>query len=220
MPEIKPIRAPWKGTMTARERFNRQMHYQSVDRCFNMEFGYWQENFQLWSIFKDNGITNNEEADLFFSFDPIHITGGNTWMSPAFPTVEIGRTATRRIIQNGDGLTAEVPLDGHDTIPHYTKSAVVTPEDWKIVKEERFQRGTPERKIDIEALKQRFPEDRDYPLGINCGSMIGRIRDMLTFEGLAYATYDYPEMVEDMVETCCQLVEDSLGESIISTSQM
>lgn len=35
--------------------------------------------------------------------------------------------------------------------------------------------------------------------------MIGRVRDMLTFEGLAYATYDYPDMVEDMVETCCQL---------------
>lgn len=33
---------------------------------------------------------------------------------------------------------------------------------------------------------------------------------MLTFEGLAYAIYDYPEMVEDMVETACCLVEDSL----------
>ncbi len=38
--------------------------------------------------------------------------------------------------------------------------------------------------------------------------MIGKVRDMLTFEGLAYATYDYPEMVEDMVETCCVTVED------------
>ena len=42
--------------------------------------------------------------------------------------------------------------------------------------------------------------------------MIGRIRDMLTFEGLAYACYDYPEMVEDMVETVCQLVEFSLDQ--------
>ena len=42
--------------------------------------------------------------------------------------------------------------------------------------------------------------------------MIGRIRNMLTFEGLAYAIYDYPEMVEDMVETCCQLVELSLDQ--------
>ena len=42
--------------------------------------------------------------------------------------------------------------------------------------------------------------------------MIGKIRDMLTFEGLAYACYDYPDMVEDMVETCCVLVEDFLDQ--------
>jgi len=53
---ITPYRKPWKGTMTGRERFNRQMHYQSVDRSFNMEFGYWEENYEAWSIFKKNGI--------------------------------------------------------------------------------------------------------------------------------------------------------------------
>jgi uroporphyrinogen decarboxylase len=42
--------------------------------------------------------------------------------------------------------------------------------------------------------------------------MIGKIRDMLTFEGLSYAIYDYPAMVEDMVETACLLVEQSLDQ--------
>jgi hypothetical protein len=46
----------------------------------------------------------------------------------------------------------------------------------------------------VRALKKAHPPDRDYPLGIYCGSMIGKIRDFLTFEGLAYAIYDYPEM--------------------------
>ena len=77
---------------------------------------------------------------------------------------------------------------------------------------ERFRRDDPERRIDVQALRQRHPDDRDYPLGVNCGSMIGKIRDMLTFEGLAYAMFDYPEMVEDMVETCCLLVEDALDQ--------
>jgi hypothetical protein len=48
---ITPCRPKWKGTMTDRERFNRQMHYQPVDRCFNMEFGYWDENFTEWPLF-------------------------------------------------------------------------------------------------------------------------------------------------------------------------
>jgi uroporphyrinogen decarboxylase len=92
------------------------------------------------------------------------------------------------------------------------KASIVTPDDWRRCKEERFQRGGDARKIDVEALKALHPPTRDYPLGIWCGSMIGKIRDMLTFEGLAYAAYDYPEMLEDMVETCCVLVEDALDQ--------
>jgi len=200
--------------MTDRERFNRQMHYQSVDRSFNMEFGYWDENFTEWDIFVDNGIKTNEEADVFFSFDRIENIGGATFMSPPIVEQEIEIRDGKRIIINQDGLLAEVPLNGGSSIPHFLKSSITTPEDWKKVKEEHFDLKHPSRIIDIDSIKKRIPADeiRDFPLGIYCGSMIGKIRDMLTFEGLAYATYDYPEMVEDMVETVCQLVEHSIDQ--------
>ena len=209
---IVPCRPKWKGTMSDRERFNAQMHYKPFDRCFNMEFGYWEENFREWDIFVRNGITNNEEADRFFNFDVICTTGGVVWMHPPFETRVIQETETTRILQNADGLLAEVPKDGHDTIPHYLKSSVVTPDDWKRVKEERFRRDDPRRRINVEAIRKAHPPTRDYPLGVWTGSMIGKIRDMLTFEGLAYACYDYPDMVEDMVETACVLVEDALDQ--------
>lgn len=212
MSTITPIRSKWKSEMTDRERFNNQMHYKPVDRCFNMEFGYWEENYDSWDIFTKNGIKNERDANLFFNFDRIEGIGGNTWMHPSFPNTAISETETTRTYMNGDGLLAEVPKDGHDTIPHYIKASIVTPDDWKKCKEERFRRDDPARIIDIAKLKERHPANRDYPLGIGCGSMIGKVRDMLTFEGLAYAGYDYPEMVEDMVETCCVLVEDSLDQ--------
>ena len=41
-----------------------------------------------------------------------------------------------RILINGDGLLAEVPKDGHDTIPHYISPSIVTPDDWKRCREE------------------------------------------------------------------------------------
>ncbi|NMB26412.1 MAG: hypothetical protein GX986_12875 [Firmicutes bacterium] len=210
--QIEPCRPKWKGTMTDRERFNNQMFYKPVDRCFNMEFGYWDENFQAWDIFRENGITDNAEADLFFNFDTFKVLSGNVWMSPPFPHEVVGETETTKLLINEDGLLAEVPKDGHDTIPHYIKASIVKPDDWRKVKEERFRRDDPTRIVDIEALKRAHPSDRDYPLGVDCGSMIGKIRNMLTFEGLAYATYDYPDMVEDMVETCCLLVEDWLDQ--------
>jgi uroporphyrinogen decarboxylase len=196
--------------MTDRQRFNDQMHYRPVDRCFNMEFGYWNENFSEWDIFVANGIRNNAQADVFLNFDRIEVVTGRTWLHPAFENKVISETATTKIIQNGEGLLAEVPKDGHDTIPHYIKSSVVTPDDWKRVKAERFRRDDPQRKPDLADLKRRYPADRDFPVGVFCGSMIGAIRNILTFEGLAYACFDYPDMVEDMVETACVLVEDFL----------
>ncbi len=210
--EIKPSRPKWRGIMTDRERFNNQMHYKSIDRSFNMEFGYWQENYEQWPLFLENNITNEGEANVFFNFDIISGVGGNTWMNPAFEEKVISETADKKIIMNGDGLLAEIAKDGHSSIPHYTKASIVTPDDWKQCKEERFRRDDPARKINIAEVKKTHPEDRTYPLGVWCGSMIGKIRDMLTFEGLAYACYDYPDMVEDMVETCCVLVEDSLDQ--------
>jgi len=209
---IEPCRPKWPGTMTDRERFCNQMHYRPVDRCFNMEFGYWEENFHQWPLFVDSGVTTNAEADVLFNFDRIECVGGNVGLCPPFPHEVIERTATTKIIRNSDGLLAEVPLDDHDTIPHYLTSSIETPDDWRRIKEERFRRDDPARKVDVDALKRRHPADRDYPLGVDCGSMIGQVRNMLTFEGLAYACFDYPEMVEDMVETRCVMVEDFLDQ--------
>jgi len=209
---VTPCRNKWKGTMTDRERFNNQMHYGPVDRCFNMEFGYWRENFKQWDIFVDNGISDNEAADVFFNFDRIELVSGNVWISPPFEQEVIDETATTRIIRNEDGLLAEVPKDGHDTVPHYVGSSISGPDDWRQVKARRFRPDDPARKVDVEALKKAHPPDRDYPLGVDCGSMIGRIRNMLTFEGVAYAIYDWPEMLEDMVETACVLAENFLDQ--------
>ena len=166
--EITPIRPRWKGTMTDRERFNNQMHYGPFDRTFNMEFGYWAENFHTWSGFIEHGIRNNAEADVFFNFD--RIAGvGTVWMHPGFERKVVEETATTRILQNDEGLFAEVPKDGHDTIPHYIKSSITTPDDWRRVKEEKFRRDDPARTVDVAAIKRRHPPDRDYPLGVGCG---------------------------------------------------
>ena len=209
MTRSPPLRPKWPGTMTDRERFNRQMHHRPVDRCFNMEFGYWHECFDRWPFFRDHGIRSNGQADRFLGFDRIAHTGA-PGLHPPFEEKTVRETATSRIRINRDGLLAEVPKDGHATIPHFIESSIKTPDDWKRVKAERFDRSHPDRQIDVAALRRAHPPTRDYPLGVGCGSMIGKIRDLLTFEGLAYACYDYPDMVEDMVETHCLLVEDFL----------
>jgi len=125
--EITPCRKPWKGSMTARERFNAQMHYKPFDRTVNIEFGYWAENYETWSIFKKNGITNEGQANQYFAFDDaLDWVWPNTWLNPYFENKVVSETETTRIIMNGEGLLAEVPKDGHDTIPHYIKASMKT----------------------------------------------------------------------------------------------
>ncbi len=210
--EIIPIREKWKGTLTDRERFNQQMNYHSFDRCFNMEFGFWEENFLSWPFFTRANIKTNEEADELLNFDRIKTFYVPTWINPPFENKIVEETETTKVVINFEGLYEELPKDGHSTIPHYIKASVQNPDDWKRLKAERLVLQHPIRKVDIEFFKNQFPEPRDYPLGIHTGSMIGKIRDTLTFEGLTYATYDYPDMVEDMVETAYLLVEDMLNQ--------
>ena len=206
---ITPIRPKWKGTMADRERLVRQLNFEPVDRCFNMEFGYWQENFERWSVFTEHGVTCNEEAERLFSFDRIEHLAGNVWLSPPFEPKVVSETEASRIVRNPDGLLGEVPKDGHSTIPHFIKSSIETPDDWKRVKEERFNLDSPGRIVDVEAILRAHPNDRDYPLSVGCGSMIGKVRDLLTVEGLAYLCADEPEMIEDMVETSCRMPWES-----------
>ncbi|GAG01717.1 unnamed protein product, partial [marine sediment metagenome] len=88
--------------MTDRERFNNQMHYKPFDRSFNMEFRYWEETFHKWSIFVDNNITNDEEAEIFFNFDIIDAVGrpwipslNTPWINPPFEEKVIKETKTK-----------------------------------------------------------------------------------------------------------------------------
>jgi uroporphyrinogen decarboxylase len=210
---ITPCRPQWKAAMTDRERFVRQTHYQPVDRCFNMEFGYWEDNYEVWPMFVENGIRTEAQANIYFNFDRIENAGGNIWLHPNFAGQIVEERESTRIVMNEDGVLAEVQkAGGGSSIPHFLKPSIVTPEDWQRVKEERLRRDDPARKVDLDAFEKKHPADRDYPVGVWVGSMIGKIRDMLTFEGLAFATYDYPEMVEEMVETSCVLVEDFLDQ--------
>ncbi len=209
MKTITPCRPKWKSNMTDRERFINQMHYKSIDRCFNMEFGYWQENYALWKTFVDNGITNEAEANIFFSFDEISSISA-PWILPPFERIVLSETEKTQTIRDGNGLICEILKDGHSTIPHYIGSSIQTPDDWKKVKKDHLNPDNPARKPDIEKYKKMHPESRNYPLGVWCGSMIGQIRDLLTVEGLAYGIYDYPEMIEDMIENQCVLIENFL----------
>ena len=96
---MTPLLQPWSGKITARERFNRQMHFQSFDRSFHWEFGYWDECFTQWPMFRDHGIRSNREAETFLG-SPI---------SPLVFLTVIGETLPKEIsVEYFDARMADV----------------------------------------------------------------------------------------------------------------
>ena len=89
---ITPCRPKWKGTMTDRERFNNQMHYKPVDRCFNMEFGYWEENFTQWDHLRRERHHEQLRKPMSSSTSTASAaSAGHVWMHPRFAEHGRGR---------------------------------------------------------------------------------------------------------------------------------
>lgn len=203
--------------MTNKERFRNQMNFKGVDRCFCMETGFWDELFQEWPMFAAASIKNNSEANEFLGLDTIENFWGdliheNTFLEPYYPRTLISETETTEIRYNPYGVIVERMKPAYGARSRMLRPSIVTPDDWKSVKAERFILDDPKRKINIEQSRKILSDKSDRPLGLFCGSVVGFIAQMLTFEGMIYACFDYPDMVEDMVETCFQLIDRFLDQ--------
>ena len=210
-----------KGTstrLTHRERFRRQMHFQTVDRGVHWEFGYLQETIDRWH--KEGlpaEITGGEGAgsiESYFGVDPVAWAPTSTGLIPGFSgeTKILKEGDGKRTIQSPDGTIAEVQTEGEATIPHYIKMAISNRDDWKRFKE-RLDPATPERVCDWEKAGQELLRS-DLPVWIGLGSYFGTPRNWIGFENLAIMCYDDRELVEEIVETIANLQYDQLEKAL------
>jgi len=63
---------------------HRQMHYQPVDRCFNMEFGYWTRTSMSGPCFMRTTSPTTSKP-IFLQLRSHRHDGGHVWMHPQFP---------------------------------------------------------------------------------------------------------------------------------------
>lgn len=204
--------------MTNKERFVNQMNFKSVDRCLNIETGFWFETFQEWPMFASQSINNNFDAYALLGLDILENFWGeriyaNTFLDPYFPDTLLSETDTMEIRYNSYGVIVEKMKPTYGTRSRMLRPSVVTPEDWSRVKAERFALDG-RRNVDIDRCRKDLACIGENPSGLFCGSVVGFIAQMLTFEGMIYACYDHPEMVEDMVETCYRLIDRFLDQML------
>jgi len=207
--------------LTPRERFRRQMHYQSIDRGVHWEFGYLQETAERWHR---EGLSEEIAAgpaegsgsiEAYFGVEPIFMVPISHGPIPEFSAeYEVIEKREHSEIQKfADGTILEQKTDGVRTIPHYIKFPIANRDDWKRFKE-HFNPDDPERYRTDWKKVGRAVRDMDVPVGINLGSYLGTPRNWIGFENIALMCYDDRDLLEEIIETLTQVYYNTLAQAL------
>lgn len=196
--------------LSHRERFVRQMHFQTIDRGVHWEFGYWDETMERWhNEGLPKTITRSEgrgSVEAYFGVDPSWYVPISVELEPPFsgPVKVLEEKENSRVVEHPDGMIAEEGKGGVVSIPKYIKMPISGREDWKRFKD-RLDPHSPGRDRDWISIGEKARRSQ-VPVGVFVGSFFGWIRNWVGFEQLALMMYDDPELVEEMVETLTQVM--------------
>lgn len=198
------------GRLTSRERFRRTMHYQSVDRLPHMEFGYWDTAKDRWMKEghlptdlprSGSGVVLDEAVERLFGCEQRVTLSPRIDTGPGRKREIVSEQEGKVIYRDELGILCEEMTQGIRTIPHYLDFPIKDRMTWERFRDEFLVPDASWRPWDAEELNKRAQDLRhsDLPVGVNFGSFIGRIRNWVGFEGLAYMSHDDPDLVEEMV---------------------
>lgn len=217
-------------TLTAKERFDRTMHFQPVDHVPDIEFGYWDEIQTLWeSQGMPKGLNARAARDHFFPTpdDNPHLAiFGWRGLDMYFGleqrtrlTVDVrsrpAHVQETLYVRNGyryfyddDHVLCRVPEHSGTTMPEHIEYSLKTRKDWETIFKPRLDPDTPGRVPEnLAEITQRLLARNENPY-IFAGDLLGRVRNFVGFEQICYMIYDDPELVDDMLR---HLADLSLG---------
>jgi len=202
------------SAMTLRDRFRRTLQYQRVDRIPNFEFGYWDSTLSNWH---EQGLPKEIDSEWkayeYFGIENYAVAPINTGMTYGFDSFVVEETEDYITAVDGNRTTYQVNKKGDKSIPHYIDFGLKTREDWEEFKK-RVPLGPDGRYPDNwDELAPKYNE-RDYPLAVSVGSMIGVPRNWIGFHNIALMCYDDPALLEEIVEHLCQVVETTIERAL------
>ncbi len=205
--------------MNNRERVYAIFHSQPYDRMPIVHFGFWRETLEKWHreghISREEwlGWADGNEYDrsigekLGFDFNWGTCFCPNTGLFPPFEEKDVGPYPPGgRMVQNRDGVIV-LRKEGAGSIPAEIDHLLKDRESWERHYKHRlqFDPGRISRE-EYERLRARNP---DSPIGLHCGSLFGKIRDMMGVEGVSYLYADdealYGEIIDTVGSLCFQV---------------
>jgi uroporphyrinogen decarboxylase len=202
--------------MSNRENALKVLNYEPYERLPIVHFGYWDETLIKWA---EEGHITQEEAHTWGDGNEADTSVGHKlgfdfnwyscfhWSSSLFPGFEPELMKTypdgTREVRNGDGVIV-VQKDGAGSIPTEIEHLLKDRKSWKEHYLHRMQWSAD--RVNWEALAAIPPkEQRDRPIGIHCGSLWGRIRDITGLVGLSYLMSDDLDLVNEMAEVTADI---------------
>ncbi|MBR6765003.1 MAG: hypothetical protein IKM06_00820 [Clostridia bacterium] len=215
--------------MTTRERCLNILHYKEADRMPAVHFGYWQELLLEWAeqghITKEmasaagaDGSPKQRELDKILGWDTNWntVAGANHGLYPPFESkvLETFEDGTQRVL-TANGVIEKIK-PGTVSIPSEDDYLLKDREAFETLFKPKMQ-YFPER-VNVEFFKN-FNETRekDIPIGLHLGSVMGSVRDMTTVMGMSYLIYDEDEdLFRDIVDTYAEM-QYKCAEAVLET---
>lgn len=202
--------------MNNRESSMAILNYQPYDHFPVVHFGFWNETLAKWA---EEGHITWEEArgwgdgnicdtsighKLGFDFNWYSCFHFQSSLKPGFERhlVKTHPDGSREVM-NGDGVII-IEKDEAGSIPSEVAHTLKDRKSWEEQYLHRMQWSRD--RIDWAALDALPDKDvRDHPIGIHCGSLLGRIRDIVGLVGLSYMLSDDPGLVDEMIEVNAEI---------------
>jgi hypothetical protein len=190
--------------MTHLERFNRILHYESVDRAPYWGTGGWSQTERRWQ--SEGKPADKGVPEIFGAEDTMGIgTYYGPW--PHFELEVIEETEDKQIMRNHEGIIMQVFRSDTDrSMPHFLEFPVKTRDDYRKIMKPRLTRPPEERFPEDWAEQVAGWKDRTSPLclfGDRWSGFFGPLRNMMGLQNLAYAFHDDPALIEEMMDDIC-----------------
>ena len=214
---------------TNRDRSHAILHYMPYDKLPVVHFGYWTETLIKWAqeghISMDDAqgwsdgtpVCKRISDKLGFDFAWFNAFPGFGLLHPLFER-RVLRTLSdgSREVMNIDGVVV-LEKDEAGSIPSEIEHTLKDTESWKKHYKPRLQfcqeritkapvnTGDEFLPFDAGGLEFLKRQDRENPVALMLGSLLGRIRDWVGVVGLSYMMFDNEALLDEMIETVSDL---------------
>ena len=213
-----------EDTLTARERWRRTLEGKPVDRIPSMEIGLWPQTVKRWcgeGLPRDVHIGSLLAGNDYFGLDRLEFLDVSVRPIPPFDVETIEETERHRVFRDDRGVIRKRLKTGETggvamSMDQFLDFPVKNRDDFRALKK-RHNPHSPARYPDF--WKDRVEElrRRTYPLFLTKDGSFGlywHLRLFLGTEGISYAFYDDPRLVEEMLDFWVDFFIESMGRAL------